>query len=201
MDADEPSPVRLETERLLLSLLPPSAAPRLVAYFHENREHLAPWSPPRPPGSHSEEYWRWRLEENRDEYLADRSCRLQLLDARDPEGPVLGHISFTEVVRGPLQACNLGYNIDHRFEGRGLMREGLCAAIDFAFGRLGLHRLSANYMPINDRSGRLLRSLGFAVEGYARDYLYIAGAWRDHVLTALYNPDPSPPGARPEPSG
>lgn len=34
------------------------------------------------------------------------------------------------------------------------------------------------------------------VEGYARDYLYIAGAWRDHVLTALYSPDPSPPGVR-----
>jgi len=23
------------------------------------------------------------------------------------------------------------------------------------------------------------------VEGYARDYLYIDGEWRDHVLTAL----------------
>ena len=48
----------------------------------------------------------------------------------------------------------------------------------------------ANYMPINERSGRLLRSLGFQVEGYARDYLYVGGAWRDHVLTALTNPNP-----------
>lgn len=46
----------------------------------------------------------------------------------------------------------------------------------------------ANYVPTNERSGRLLRRLGFTVEGYARDYLFIDGAWRDHVLTSLTNP-------------
>lgn len=196
MEAEERSPVSLETEHLVLTLLPPSAAPRVVAYHAENRAHLAPWSPPSPPGFYSEEYWRWRLEENRSEYLEDRSCRLQLLAADQPDGPIVGQISFTQYCRGPHQSCTLGYNIDHRHQGRGLMKEGLRAAIDLAFGRLGFHRLSANYMPVNERSGRLLRSLGFSVEGYARDYLFIAGAWRDHVLTALYNPDPSPPGVR-----
>ena len=196
MDESEASPVLIETERLVLTLLPPSAAPRVQAYFWENRAHLAPWSPPTPPAYNSEEYWCWRLEQNRVEYLEDRSCRLQLGLASDADGPVIGHVSFTEICRGPFQACHLGYNVDHRHEGHGLMREALRAAIDFAFGRLGLHRLSANYMPVNERSGRLLRGLGFAVEGYARDYLFSAGAWRDHVLTALYNPDPSPPGVR-----
>jgi ribosomal-protein-alanine N-acetyltransferase len=62
------------------------------------------------------------------------------------------------------------------------------------FGELGFHRIMANYLPHNERSGRLLRRLGFVVEGYARDYLYIHGAWRDHILTALTNPDPRPPG-------
>jgi ribosomal-protein-alanine N-acetyltransferase len=45
----------------------------------------------------------------------------------------------------------------------------------------------ANYMPANERSGKLLKRLGFTVEGYARDYLFIAGAWQDHVLTSLAN--------------
>jgi ribosomal-protein-alanine N-acetyltransferase len=45
----------------------------------------------------------------------------------------------------------------------------------------------ANYIPTNERSGLLLKRLGFAVEGYARDYLLINGQWRDHVLTALTN--------------
>ena len=30
------------------------------------------------------------------------------------------------------------------------------------------------------------------VEGYARDYLYVNGAWRDHVLTSLTNHDWKP---------
>jgi hypothetical protein len=38
-------------------------------------------------------------------------------------------------------------------------------------------------------SGRpLLERLGFASEGLAKDYLFIDGAWRDHVLTARLNP-------------
>jgi ribosomal-protein-alanine N-acetyltransferase len=37
------------------------------------------------------------------------------------------------------------------------------------------------------RSGRLLRALGFVVEGYARDYLQINGRWEDHILTSLTN--------------
>jgi ribosomal-protein-alanine N-acetyltransferase len=46
----------------------------------------------------------------------------------------------------------------------------------------------ANYRPENLRSARLLARLGFIQEGYARDYLFIDGAWRDHVLTARLNP-------------
>ncbi len=45
----------------------------------------------------------------------------------------------------------------------------------------------ANYVPTNERSGRLLRRLGFTVEGYARDYLCLNGTWQDHILTSLIN--------------
>jgi ribosomal-protein-alanine N-acetyltransferase len=62
------------------------------------------------------------------------------------------------------------------------------AVVGFAFETLRLHRVMANYQPINERSGKLLRRLGFVTEGYARDYLFINGAWRDHVLTALTSP-------------
>jgi ribosomal-protein-alanine N-acetyltransferase len=65
------------------------------------------------------------------------------------------------------------------------MYEALLKAIAFAFEHLKLHRIMANYMPRNERSGTLLRKLGFSPEGYARDYLKIAGKWEDHVLTAL----------------
>jgi ribosomal-protein-alanine N-acetyltransferase len=108
--------------------------------------------------------------------------------ARD--APVVASINFTQIARGPFLACSLGYAIDHRFEGRGLMYEALSACLTHMFVVERLHRISAGYLPVNERSGRLLRKLGFVVEGYARDYLFIDGAWRDHILTALVNPNP-----------
>ena len=76
---------------------------------------------------------------------------------------------------------------------KGLMAEALERALRHVFEELELHRVEANYQPTNERSGRLLRRLGFVVEGYSRDYLFIDGAWRDHVRTALTRPDPFTP--------
>ncbi len=74
-----------------------------------------------------------------------------------------------------------------------MMSEALSRAIPFVFDAFRLHRIQANYVPTNERSGRVLRELGFVVEGYARDYLFVGGRWRDHVLTALINPAAPPP--------
>ncbi len=82
----------------------------------------------------------------------------------------------------------LGFGLDHRLEGQGFMHEALRAAIDHVFDALSIHRIQANHQPQNLRSAALLRRLGFVVEGYARDYLRLDGAWRDHVLCSLTNP-------------
>ena len=101
---------------------------------------------------------------------------------------MIGRINYTQIARGPFQSCMLGYAIDHAHEGQGLMREALEATIEHVFAVLRLHRIQANYVPDNARSGRLLERLGFVSEGLAKDYLFIDGAWRDHVLTARLNP-------------
>lgn len=100
---------------------------------------------------------------------------------------VIAMINLTNIVRGPAQFCYLGYSVDYRHEGQGLMREGLAASISFGFTELNLHRIMANYRPDNVRSARLLERLGFVVEGYARKYLYLNGSWCDHVLTSVTN--------------
>jgi [ribosomal protein S5]-alanine N-acetyltransferase len=51
-----------------------------------------------------------------------------------------------------------------------------------------LHRVQANVRHENTRSLALLMRLGFEREGLAREYLFIDGAWRDHVMTARINP-------------
>lgn len=192
-----PPPV-LETERLVLTLGPPDAAARYLAYAVENEPRLGPLEPPRPEGYFTEAYWRRRLEQNIEELERDVSCRfgifLREAGARSGSFELIGHANFSQITRGGFQSCMLGYSLDGGAVGKGFMTEALRAAIDYAFGPLGLHRIQANYMPSNERSGRVLRGLGFVVEGYARDYLFLGGAWRDHVLTARLNPTARPPG-------
>jgi [ribosomal protein S5]-alanine N-acetyltransferase len=178
----------IETGRLLL--LSPGAdhAMALRDYMARNRDHFAPYLPPLPEGLHTLEFWHERLDAWREERAADQSLRLLLVERDGDRRVLIGDCAFTNIVRGPFQACHLGYKLDRQFVGRGLMREALGAAIGHAFSVLKLHRIMANYQPTNERSGRLLRRLGFTIEGYARDYLFLNGGWRDHILTSLVNP-------------
>jgi ribosomal-protein-alanine N-acetyltransferase len=146
-------PPQLETERLRLTILPPGEAHRMQAFAEQNEAHLGPWEPPRPEGFFTDEYWRRRLVQNLDEHARDRSLRLAILPRGQRDAPVIGHCNFSNFVRGAFQACTLGYSVDHRWEGRGVMREALGAAIAHVFGPLAMHRIMANYIPTNERSG------------------------------------------------
>ena len=175
----------IKTERLWLTLPPPETSSQMLAYAIANQNHLTRWSPPRPSDYYTQAYWQDRLQLARDEFTRGESFKLVLFKRDSPLEYVVGECNFTSITRGPFQACYLGYNLDHRGEGQGLMSEALTAAIAYVFSDLKLHRIMANYMPAKERSARLLRRLGFTVEGYARDYLFIDGEWRDHILTSL----------------
>lgn len=179
---------RLETPRLLLTLPGPDDVNELLAYAERNREHLAPWSPPLPPGAATREGALRRIERSHEEYRAGSSVRFWLRRPGEPSGPFVGSVSLSQIYLGPFRACYLGYQLDHAAVGQGLMHEALTRVIEYAFSERNLHRIMANYVPTNERSSRVLRRLGFVVEGYARDYLFIGGQFRDHVLTALTNP-------------
>lgn len=113
-----------------------------------------------------------------------KSARFLIKTKEDPTR-IVGFCNFTQIFHGSFQACYLGYKIDHEYEGKGLMFEALEIAIKYVFEQLGLHRIMANYMPINERSAKLLHRLNFTIEGYAKNYLLINDNWEDHVLTAL----------------
>lgn len=187
----------LTTDRLLMRVPTPDDAGARCQFVIENREHLAPWEPTREPPYFEVEHWRTTLASGVESFHNGAALPLCLWSREAPDGPILGQITFSGITRGPFQAAYLGYSLDHRHLGHGLMHEGLRCAIDHAFAPLGLHRIMANYMPENEPSARVLERLGFEREGFARAYLHLAGAWRDHVLTALINPRWSPEGATP----
>lgn len=177
---------RILCARSFASLPDPSKAPLMVCYFEDNRAHLAPWEPEREPGYHGLAAWQRRLRQWHADWMAGTALHLAIFTPAGDE--VVGLCSLTNIVRGPFQACRMGYSIASRYEGRGLMTETVGAIVSYAFTELGLHRVMANYMPANVRSARLLERLGFEREGLARQYLKIAGRWEDHVLTARVAP-------------
>lgn len=177
----------IETERLILAVPNPDDASRMLRYVTDNREHLARWEPLKTDEYFTREFWFDRLSSEVEETGSRRSLVLMLLHRTDPSGPFIGRVHFSNITYGVFQAAHLGYSLDHRATGKGLMTEALTAAIKYVFEEMNLHRVMANYMPANERSGKVLKRLGFSVEGHARDYLRMAGEWQDHTLTALIN--------------
>ena len=177
----------IETERTIIRVPVPADAEELNEFNVSNREHLAPWEP-----LHEDDYFTVEacvrlIEKLRADYAAGVTLPLA---AWSKEGRrIVARCNFSNIVRGPLQACFLGYSVDEAHQGKGFMFEVADAAIRYVFDRLRLHRVMANYLPRNERSGRLLERLGFQREGLARSYLLIAGRWEDHILTSLINPD------------
>ncbi len=111
------------------------------------------------------------------------------LVVRDDDGAIAGVINFSEIVRGAFHSAYVGYYALGPHAGEGYMTEGFALALDFAFRRLGLHRVEANVQPANERSIALVERVGFAREGYSRRYVKIAGRWRDHVRFAMLAED------------
>ena len=108
---------------------------------------------------------------------------------RRHDDALVGVYNFSEIVRGAFQSAFLGYFAFAPMAGQGLMSEGLAAALDIAFRRLGLHRVEVNIQPTNARSLALATRVGFTREGYSRRYVKISGRWRDHVRFAMLAED------------
>lgn len=103
---------------------------------------------------------------------------------------LVGGITIGQVSRGVAQTATLGYWMGRPYAGLGYMSRAVRAVCHHAFSALRLHRLEAACLPHNEASARLLESVGFTREGYARAYLRINGSWQDHLLYAILEQDP-----------
>lgn len=183
--------VRLESQRLVLREPEESDVPALLLYYQFNEERFARWEPYHDDDLSYHMRWvHWR----RGESAIGRGWSFLALDRAEPDA-LVAVVNLYDVVASSAHSAILGYSVDGAHEGKGYAREAVEAVIAYAFGTLNLHRLTANYHPANERSGALLRRLGFVVEGYARDMIYLRGTWRDHILTSLTNPAWNPPPA------
>lgn len=178
----------LTTERLVIRLAERKDRDTVLAYYRDNRDHLQPFNPKWPAEFLTKPFWDRQVDLNIEEFYADQSARMFVFLKNEPH-VAIGNVSLGGIIRNAAQFCYLGYGIARDMQMRGIMSEAVEAVVQYGFDELNIHRIMANYVPTNERSGKLLRRLGFSVEGYARDYLYLDGVWKDHIMTSLSNPN------------
>ena len=177
----------LERDRVTLRYPEPGDYTQWSELRDKSRRFLEPWEPTWAPDEVSRTAFRRRLRRYQREIRADVTYPFFVF--RTSDRALLGGCTVSNVRRGVTQSASLGYWIGEPYARQGYMGEAVRAIVPFVFGVLTLHRLEAACIPGNDASKRLLVSAGFREEGYARSYLQINGAWRDHILFALLEDD------------
>ena len=149
----------------------------------ESRAFLKPWEPTWPDDDLTRAAFRRRLRRQVEDMTRDESFTFLIFDVATDA--LLGGLTIGGIRRGVAQTATLGYWMGGRYAGRGRMTRAVAAATRYGFSTLRLHRIEAACLPENVASMTLLERNGFQREGFARAFLKIDGAWRDHVLYAL----------------
>lgn len=152
---------------------------------HRNGEWLTRWEPQRL--AHQPD-----ITEDRDAFAIRCSARARERQLGTGfgygifvDGTFCGEINLSSIQRGPFQNAYVGYWIDQRWAGQGLMPEAVVVLARFAFEEQRLHRIQISIIPRNRSSRRVVEKLGLRNEGVALRYLEINGVWEDHVRYAL----------------
>ncbi len=82
-----------------------------------------------------------------------------------------------------------GFAIGVPFWGTGLFSQGAALTLEFAFERLGVHRVEARAVPGNGRGSGALRKMGAAQESVLRQSFLKDGRYHDQILWSLLAAD------------
>jgi ribosomal-protein-alanine N-acetyltransferase len=104
-------------------------------------------------------------------------------------GALVGQATISNIVRGAFHSASIGYWVDERVAGRGIIPTAVALATDHAMQSCGLHRIEVNIRPENGPSIRVVDKLGFRYEARHERFLFIDGDWRDHLSFALVRED------------
>jgi ribosomal-protein-alanine N-acetyltransferase len=170
-----------------VTLRPPRAADHeaWALLRQQSFAYLQPWEPTWPEDDLSRAAFRRRLSIYGREMEAGNAWPFFVF--REPDRALVGAITLSNVRHGVAETGTLGYWIARDHAGRGHATAAVRAVVAHAFEDLGLHRVDAACVPANAASRRVLEKAGFELEGQARAYLKINGAWADHLLFGCVN--------------
>lgn len=145
-----------------------------------NKLYLQPWEPLWSPGELERSSFVKRV--RMFEKLSTNDEAYSFLIFKNENTEFIGELNISNIQRGIIQSCSIGYWIAKKYEGRGMMSESLELVKSFIFDHLKLHRIEAACLPHNSPSLKVLLKNGFKIEGTARKLLKINNKWQDHTL-------------------
>ena len=113
----------------------------------------------------------------------DLELALELLDGPS-KGRVIGHSYFKLTSTEDLSG-EIGWSLHPDFERQGYASEAARAMLGYAFGELGLHRVTAELDPRNTASVALCKRLGMREEALFREHMWFKGEWGDTGVFAV----------------
>ncbi|MGG2063360.1 GNAT family N-acetyltransferase [Bacillus sp. S14(2024)] len=177
--------MELKGSRVLVKILEDNDAEKLLDLELKNRDFFQTYTPLRECDFYTLEGQLDRIRKNKEKKDLDELYSFGIYVIETEE--LIGNITLTEVLRGPLQSCYIGYYLDKNHNGKGYMTEAVRLVVSYAFNELKLHRLEAGVMPHNTGSIKVLEKSGFHKEGIAKQNVKINGRWEDHQVLAIVN--------------
>jgi ribosomal-protein-alanine N-acetyltransferase len=168
----------LRTERCILRRLTLNDAPALYSMLSD--AELARFTPRKP------------LQRVGDAVDLIRSVGLDFATRRsvrwgvclEPDGPIVATVGLHDWDRYHRHV-SIGFDVDREHWGEGLGHEVVSAVVQFAYDHLYVHRFEAYVMRGNQKSERLLSSVGFRKEGELRQRMYKNGHQYDVMVYAM----------------
>lgn len=94
-----------------------------------------------------------------------------------------------KAIDGSDRKAKIGYFIDHRFAGRGIITSAVASVLEFCFGPLCLNRIELRCALENVASKRVAEKLGFLHEGVLRQAEYLNGVFVDQHIYGMLRQD------------
>lgn len=179
--------IEMAESRVYIRFAEEADAEELAAMFKRNREFFEQFSPSIPDEFYTAEYQLQMIRKSEADRAEDRKYDFLIFHKEDQR--MIGTVGLSFVVRGPIQSCMIGYNLDQAYNGKGYMTEAVKLVVRYAFEELKFHRITGEASPKNPGSIRVLEHAGFHKEGIAISNVKINGMWEDHQVLAIINPE------------
>lgn len=167
----------LKTERLVLRAFDPNDAVDVYAYAqNEKVGPMAGWAPHKC------------LDDSRRVVQGFIAAGDAWAVVDKSTGHVIGSISLHVDTKRRLEGCRqIGYVLGENYWGQGFATEACREVLRYAFEELGCPVVSSAHFPVNQKSRRVLKKLGFTYEGTLRRTMKLYdGTYTDSLVYSLF---------------